>query len=186
MALVQASRSSKLHALDLRFRVFKPEGVLLKLPTLTKQRAPGAPPKEVFFAAFPSERRLCVVECLRQYERCTQAFRPEGIAELQKLFMSHIRSHKPVSFQRIAQWLKDFLNGAGINTGVFKARSVGEVSSNAALEKGASIQDVLQTADWSSDSTFQCFYYRPTIDTTYAHKLLKQGAKGCVKSGLGP
>ena len=45
MALVEASRSSELHALDVRYRVFKPEGVLFSLPTLTKKRTCGAPPK---------------------------------------------------------------------------------------------------------------------------------------------
>ena len=36
-ALVEASRSSELQALDLRFRVYKPEGVRFQLPTLTKK-----------------------------------------------------------------------------------------------------------------------------------------------------
>ena len=38
VALVEASRSSELLALDLRFRAFKPDGVKFQLPTLTKKR----------------------------------------------------------------------------------------------------------------------------------------------------
>ena len=38
MALVQASRSSKLQALDARFRVYRPDGVVFTLPTLTKKK----------------------------------------------------------------------------------------------------------------------------------------------------
>ncbi len=174
MALVQASRTSELQALDLRFRVFRQEGVSFKLPTLTKKRSAGAPPREVFFAGFSPEKRLCVVECLREYERRTQAFRPKAVSESQKLFLSYVRPHKPVSSQRIAHWIKDFLREARIDTGVFKAHSVRGASSTAALDKGASIQDVLQTADWSSDSTFRRFYYRPAANTTYAQRVLQK------------
>ena len=53
MALVEASRSSEIHALDVRYRVFKPEGMLFSLPTLTKKRTCGAPPKQLFFLLFP-------------------------------------------------------------------------------------------------------------------------------------
>ena len=48
MSLVEASRTSELQTLDLRFRVFKPEGVIFRLPSLTKKRVTGAPPKEYF------------------------------------------------------------------------------------------------------------------------------------------
>lgn len=68
MSLVGASRTSQLQALDLRFRVFKPEGVIFKLPSLTKKRIPGAPPRELFFASFPSNPKICPGSCLRNYE----------------------------------------------------------------------------------------------------------------------
>ena len=59
MALVKASRTSELRALDTRFRVYRPNGVVFKLASLTKKRTPGLPPKELFFGAFPNEKR-CV------------------------------------------------------------------------------------------------------------------------------
>ena len=62
MALVEASRTSELKALDMWFRVYKPNGVMFKLASLTKKRTPGLPPKELFFGAFPDDKRLCVVE----------------------------------------------------------------------------------------------------------------------------
>ena len=52
MALVQASRSSELQALDARFQVYRPDGVVFTLPTLTKKRKVGAPAKELFFGAY--------------------------------------------------------------------------------------------------------------------------------------
>jgi len=57
MTLVEASRISELQALDLRYRVFQPEGVLFTLPTLGKKRTVEAPPKQVMFGAFPDDSR---------------------------------------------------------------------------------------------------------------------------------
>ena len=78
MALIHASRTSELAALDLRFRVYRPEGVLFTLPTLTKKRNPGAPPRELFFGGYPPDSTLCVISCLRQYESITEQSRKEA------------------------------------------------------------------------------------------------------------
>ena len=61
------------------------------------------------------------------------------------------------------------LSEAGIDTETFKAHSVRGASSSAALRKGS---DILQTVDWSKDSTFKWFYYRPVVDDGYASKVL--------------
>ena len=75
MALVEASRSSEPHAVDVHYRVFKPEGVLFSLPTLTKKRACGAPPSQLFLAAFPEDQNFCVVQYPKEYAQQTEAFR---------------------------------------------------------------------------------------------------------------
>jgi len=61
---------------------------------------------------------------------------------------------------------------AGVDTSVFSAHSVRGASSSAALSKGVHIADILTMADWSRDSTFKRFYYRPTVDGGYAQRLL--------------
>ena len=48
LALSNASRASDLTALDMCFQQFSPEGVLFRIPRLTKTRRSG-PPREVFF-----------------------------------------------------------------------------------------------------------------------------------------
>ena len=89
MALVQASRTSELVALDLRFRVFRPEGVSFRLPTLTKKRKVGAPPRELFFGGYPEDDRLCVVSCLREYESRTLEFRNQLRTSSSSLMSAH-------------------------------------------------------------------------------------------------
>jgi len=172
MAIVSASRTSEIHALDLRFRQYKPEGVLFKLSSLTKKRRVGTTPKECFFGAFPGDKKLCVVECLRQYETRILEFRQQGTDSPNPLFLSYVKPHKPVTSQRIAHWVKDTLQLAGIDTAVFSAHSVRGASTSAAVAKGVHLADILSMADWSRDSTFKKFYYRPSSADIYAKKLL--------------
>ena len=75
MSLTTASRLSELQALDLRFHQYAQNGVVLRLASLTKKRQAGAPLKEVSFASFTGNDRLCVVQCLKQYEAVTNEFR---------------------------------------------------------------------------------------------------------------
>ena len=86
--------------------------------------------------------------------------------------MSYVKPHKPVTSQRIAHWIKDLLQDAGVDTNVFKAHSARGASATAAYNKGVSMQEILQTADWSKDSTFRGFYYHPLESAEYALKVL--------------
>ena len=52
------SRISELQALDLRFRYFKPEGVLFRLASSTKKRKVGPPLKECFLRSFCDDSNL--------------------------------------------------------------------------------------------------------------------------------
>ena len=69
---------------------------------------------------------------------------------------------------------------AGVDTAVFKAHSVHErCLKYCSLREGSFMEDILRTADWSTDSTFQRFYYRPTHDNRYAVAVLQpQTAEG--------
>ena len=175
MSLVEATKTSELQALDLRFRVYKPEGVHFRLLSLTKKRVTGAPPKELFLASFPPNPKICPVRCLQNYEQKTAQFRhmEQGVAC--PLFISYIKHHKPVTSQRIAHWIKDLLGQAGVDTSVLKAHSVRGAAATAALNKGVTLADILQAADWSSDTTFRRFYYRPTSSASFGRGVLDLG-----------
>ena len=118
------------------------------------------------------------MSCLRQYEAVTLEHRESDPINPQLLFLSYIKPHKPVTSQRLANWLKEILGKAGIDTGtsVFEAHSVRGASSTAASVKGVLIEDILCTADWSTDSTFRQFYYRPVQTNNYAQTLLQPRA----------
>ena len=65
-----------------------------------------------------------------------------------------------------------FLKDAGIDTSIFSTHSIRGASATAAMEKGVTLSNILHIADWSSDTTFRRFYYRPVKDATYAHRVL--------------
>ena len=67
-ALITAARSSSANKMDLCFRYFKPNGVLFKIPGLTKCAGLKRPLQKIFLAGFPPDRRLCFVKHLKHYK----------------------------------------------------------------------------------------------------------------------
>ena len=171
MALTSASHVSELQALDLRFRFYKPNRVLIKLATLTKKQQPGALLKEFFFTSFSEDTNLCVVQCLKHYKTRTEPFRVTSPDQASPLFLSHIQPHKPVMAQRLAHWTKDLLKE---DANIFKVHSVRGTSTSTAMDRGVSLSDILSTADWSRDTTFKRFYYRPSTDDTFVTNVLRK------------
>ena len=96
---------------------------------------------------------------LRAYEERTKDRRKNG--EHSQLFISLIKPYKPVISSTFARWLKSVLGKAGIDTNMFKAHSVCGASTSAAANAGMTMNDILNAADWSSESVFQKLYYRP-------------------------
>ena len=136
LALTSAERSSELAAHDLRFRRFYSEGVVFNLPCLTKSIRSGKNLKQSFHASIPENKDLCVVECLREYEVRTKDMRPVIAGQENKLFLSIVQPHKPVSCGTVARWVRCFLQAAGIDTSQFKPHSVRGASASAAARCG--------------------------------------------------
>ena len=172
LALTAMERVSEVVSHDLRYRRFIPEGVTFALPDLTKKSRAGKDLKTSFHAGFEENPNLCVVKCLKEYERRTSEFRPLDPSKANKLLLSYIRPHKPISGASLSRWLKEIISRAGIDTSIFKAHSVRGASASAAYERGASLQDILDLADWSTDSTFRRFYYRPRHNSSITKTLL--------------
>ena len=86
-----------------RFRRFYPEVVVFNLPCLTKSIRSGKNLKQSFHANFPEDKNLCVVECLREYEARTKDMKPVIAGQHNKLFLSIVQPHKPVSSGTVAR-----------------------------------------------------------------------------------
>ena len=188
LGLTSLERVSKIVAHDLRFRRFLPEGVVFDLPDLTKKSRFQNSLKTSFHASFPSNPKLCVVNCLHEYEKRTKTFRssPDN-TKPNKLFLSYIRPHKPISSDTLSGWVVDFLSDSGVDTDIFKAHSVRGAASSAAINAGVSLKEILNLADWSQDSSFVRFYYRPAFNPNVARGILAadgQGSRALFKPTL--
>ena len=107
---------------------------------------------------------------LKEYEKRTKSLRGEET----KLLIAIIKPHKAVSSSTVARWFKYLLEASGIDTYTFSAHSVRGASSSTAASAGISTADILKAAGWSSESTFQRFYYRPTDNPSFGRVVLNQ------------
>ena len=170
MALTRPTRAADLQQLDLRFRRYLPEGVKFQASGLAKQTRANKPIADFFFPGFTQKEKLCPVTTLKAYEKATEQFRKTE--EQQKLFIATIRPHKPVAASTIARWLRTVLERAGIDTTIFKAHSTRGASVSAAANAGITTSEIMQSADWSSESTFKRFYYKPVQSAVFGETIL--------------
>ena len=168
LTLTRPSRSADLSKLDLKGYRNSPEGAVFHPSDLAKQSRQGKDLKEFFFPRFPGNQKLCPVYSLEQYVRATQPLQGDA----SQLFISFIKPHRPVSSSTIARWLKEVIQAAGIDTAIFKAHSVRAASTSAAASLGISTNEILEAADWSTNSTFQRFYYKPTHSSAFGKAVL--------------
>ena len=61
-----------------------------------------------------------------------------------------------------------------IDTAIFKAHSVRSASMSTAASAGVTTADILKAADWSSQSVFQKFYYKPQKDSSFGRAVFSE------------
>ena len=155
LALANASRASEIHALDTRFMSKRDGIVTFAFHQLTKTSRPGKT-KEVHYFPLKRDVDLCPVATLDDYIQRTDGPRKVDPSKSQ-LFLSVVKPFNPVTKATIARWVKSLI-GVGHQ---FGAHSIRGAVSTAACMGGMSVEDIIRIADWSSDSVFKAFYYKP-------------------------
>ena len=69
--------------------------------------------------------------------------------------------------------LKEVIRQSGMKN-IFGGHSVRSASTSTAKKAGLSIDIILDMADWTSPSTFNLFYYKPTLPVSYGTSVLSQ------------
>lgn len=156
MALVSAQRAQTLSMLHIDNMENKGKKVTFTLPGLIKQSRPGHLHRKIEFAAYPPDRRLCVCTVLKEYLARTRRFRKD-----QTLFISFKHPFSAVSKDTVSRWIRTVLGAAGIDIVKFKSHSTRAAASSAAQSKFVPIKEIMNTAGWSSEKTFQTFYSKP-------------------------
>ena len=156
LALANADRVSDLCALDLQYLSLTKDSAVFRLVSLTKTARPD---KHITscYNSLPGSA-LCPVETLKRYISRTSSWRKD--LKSGKLLLALNKPHHPVTSATVARWLKQVLKDAGVSES-YTAHSVRATSVSVAFDKGVNLSEIMQTADWSSDSVFKKFYYKP-------------------------
>lgn len=102
--------------------------------------------------------RIDPVSCTERYILLSEGFRNQ--ANDKRLFIGSVKPHKPVAGSTVAGWLKRQLQEGGVDVSKFSAHSTRGAASSKAAAAGIPVQSILNTANWSSESTFTKFYRR--------------------------
>ena len=172
LALLNADSASDLCALDVRYLSLTRNGAEFQLVTLTKSARPDRHLSS-FYAVF-QDKTVCPVTTLQLYLTRTADWRTDQSRN--QLFLSINKPHHPVTPATVARWLKETLMKAGVST-EFTAHSTRAAAVSVAFDKGVSIKDILNTADWSSDSVFKKHYYKQSTcsvnQSSFTHAVLQ-------------
>ena len=181
LAIASPKRVSELARFDVRFMTMTPEYVTFRLPGLSKTLK-NCTSKEVTYHAI-SDKDLCVVECRSVYLQATKSYR--GVQNSSKndpLLRTVVKPHKGLSANTVANRIKQIMSLSGIDTDKFQAHSTRGASTSKASNKGISISEILNMADWSNATTFRTFYCKPVIDKgSYQNAVLSISKCSSVK-----
>jgi hypothetical protein len=136
-----------------------------------KQGRPNYRPNTIMLKASLPNKKLCIHTYLSVYIQRTALLRKEQ----PQLLLSPKKPHKAASANTISRWIKQVLQQAGVDVGVFSAGSTRAAATSTAKAQGASIEQVLNMGGWSRETTFNRFYNRPILPTPVATRVL-----GCL------
>lgn len=168
VALVSAQRGQSLHMLDINCMKEVPNGFEFVLPEHVKQSRPGYKVPSIMLHAYPVNQSLCVFTHMKEYLKKTESLRGTE----SKLLISFIKPHKRVSRETISRWIRSVMTAAGIDVTLFKPHSTRAAATSKAKVACIPIQDILNTAGWSSSRSFDKFYNKPIQTTMFASAVL--------------
>jgi hypothetical protein len=174
LALTSLFRVSEIASIDFSSMVFSGPAVKFALSKLRKSQTPSSAGAIFSLKKLTVLSNVCPVSCLDYYCKETLKFRNDSNSNL----MLSIKSpHAPIGASAVAKWMKDFLGDAGIDTLIYSAHSTRGAAASKAVATGLSIETILRSGNWSSESVFAKHYSRPIEKESVASQVLG-GASG--------
>ena len=118
------------------------------IPYHLKQTKQGYLTLELFWESLEQSSSICVVTTLKEYLVRTKALR---VSSQSQLLLRYVEPYKPVSRDTVTRWVRCTMALAGIDVTKYSANSTRAASVSAASRAPVNIDDILQTARWSSD-----------------------------------
>ena len=159
-ALTTVSRALELTHLDIRYMINYSLFYFFTLTKPTSAMKPGDSHPKIIFKGFENHKNLFVCKALEDYLQKTASLK-YGEANL---LTTPIKPHKKVAVSAVSRWLKCILQLSDINMDIFKAHSTRSVSTSKEFLKAAFIKEIMKTACWSNESTFQTCFNRKVVE----------------------
>ena len=155
IALVSTQRGQSFHMLDIQFMKEGDNCFEFALPEHIKQSRPGYKVPSVLLHAYPENQ---VFTHLKEYLQRTKLLRGNET----KLFPSHMKPHHRDSKDTISRWIRSVMADAGVDVNTFKPHSTRAAAASKAKMYLYPIKEILDTAGWSSERTFDRFTTSPS------------------------
>ena len=157
LCLLSGQRCQTISYLSLDHMDLTDEKCVFVIMNKVKQSRVGHHTKPLEFLAYPQEKSLCILTHLREYITRTKTIRSS-----QQLLISYVKPHSAVSKDTISRWCRTILQAAGIDVSKFKGHSTRAASSSHLAGCNFNIREIISSAGWSSERTFQRFYNKPS------------------------
>ncbi|XP_053402412.1 uncharacterized protein LOC128557886 [Mercenaria mercenaria] len=139
------------------------KGVTFLRTGLSKTDRPSHIKRSIFIPAFTRDKFVDPKRALTYYLMKTEKFRSESDVSL-KLFLAINKPHKPVSSQTISRWITSTIRycykKSNKSVGCVTGHSTRSIGPSWAIFKGASFQQIMESADWSKETTFVKHYLK--------------------------
>ena len=116
----------------------------------------------VEFHRFPADNKICPHKVITDYLRICQEKRGMSIPAHSKFWVA-TSSDKPVHRETVRRWAMNTLCDAGIDVNRAKPHSIRSAHSSMAVDRGESIDSVMERCGWTKTSTFLKHYLRPIM-----------------------
>lgn len=168
LALSTGQRVQSLGELFLSKLVSDSSKIVFCIDSVLKTSKPGVH-HSVTVCKFIEDDRICPFTCLNAYLDRTKTIRGKN----EKVFISFQKPHHPVSAQSLSRWIVHTLRDCNINS-CFTAHSTRSASSSKAA-LSVSVDSVLRSVGWRSESTFAVFYNKQIRhdDTSFGISVLR-------------
>ena len=178
LALATASRCSDMSKLSYKepFYSYHPEsGDIRLIPTsLKKQCRMGHFMQQIRIVKFNTDRLLDPVRAVKLYLKRVKSLRGQS----DSLLITYGGTNDKPSTNTIARWLKCVISRVeGVDPREARAHSTRSVSTSWAAAKGVTLKNIMEAADWSSESTFARHYLSELAADRqqFQHAVLGQG-----------
>ena len=164
LAILSGQRVQTISSICTKNVIFNGNRCSILIDNLLKTSRKGVQLGPIELVSYNQEN-LCIINILKIYLQRTQALR-KG----EKLLISFQSPWKAISSETVARWIKQLLRMSGINTTAHSTRSL---STSIAAAVGMPISEIIKSAGWTSQDTFNKYYNISKVNKNFGQTVLQ-------------